>query len=143
MIKEIKDAIASAIHKAYPACRIFDETVTQGIVPGSFLITLIASARAAGIGGKYTYDVTFAVQYFPEEDDRKNDCYAMIDSLDDILEQIGISMPDGSEGAVWRNKAEPSVIDDVLSYQVRYIVETIRPITGEKMAAADISSAIS
>jgi hypothetical protein len=136
MFNGIKKGIAAAIHTWYPDSKIFAETVTQGIKPKTFLITMISPSIKGEMCASRTYDAVFAIQYFPQGPEKKTEIYDVIDTLEDALETITIPAGGNLSTAVMarRIKAESDIVDNVLTYKVRYIARTYIPVADTDMS---------
>lgn len=148
MYNEFAKAITRELHKAFPNTPVRGlEEVKQGIEAPCFLVTLVSPHREKVVGRLYRYNVSYAVQYFPESKATpREECADVLDVLDEILEWITMKYEDGNgekrEKLTYRDDVESVIVDDVLTTTVRYSDMYYRPESGDPMETIETEVAL-
>lgn len=116
MINEIIDGISVAINSEFgDPYEIYTESIEQGLVEPCFSIVCLNPTINQVLGKRYFRTNQFCIHYFPSSDEKRSECYAMIDRLTSALEIITV------DGDLCRGTDMHSeVVDNVLSFFVNY-----------------------
>ena len=129
MINKIIDGISVAISSEFgDHCEIYTESVEQGLVEPCFSILCLNPTIDQVLGKRYFRRNLFCIHYFPNPDEKKSECHAVIERLMDALEIITV------DGGLCRGTDMHSeVVDDVLSFFVNYDMYVYKERTSEPM----------
>ena len=116
MINKIIDGISIAINSEFgDDYEIYTESIEQGLVEPCFSILCLNPTINQVLGKRYFRTNQFCVHYFPSSDEKRFECYTVIDRLMKALEIITV------DGDLCRGTSIHSeVTDGVLSFFVNY-----------------------
>ena len=116
MINKIKDGISVAINSEFgDGYEIYTESIEQGLIEPCFSILCLNPTIKKVLGNRYFKKNRFCIHYFPSSDEKRSECYEVIERLMDALEFITV---DGDQCLGTNLHGE--VVDNVLSFFVDY-----------------------
>lgn len=116
MINKIISGISEALFTEFgETYEIYKEKIEQGLHEPCFFIQCLNPTNEQFLGKRYFRTNQFAVQYFPSSNAPKNECYAVMERLNNCLEIITVD-DEKCRGA----KMEGQVLDDVLTFTLNY-----------------------
>ena len=129
VIKKIIDGICTAINSKFgDDYEIYTESIEQGLKEPCFSVLCLNPTTEQFLGKKYFRTNQFCIHYFPSSEEKKSECYNVIEKLTDILELINV------DGALMRGTDMKSeIIDDVLSFFVNYDMYVYKQTESEPM----------
>lgn len=116
MINKVVSAICTAIYAEFgDSYYIHKEQIKQGLVEPCFFVQSINPQSNRTITDRKRKSYQFMVQYFPSSDTPYNEINAVIERLNDALEEITV------DGCIIRsNGVQATTNDDVLNYEITY-----------------------
>ena len=116
MINKIIDGISVAINSEFgDPYEIYTESIEQGLVEPCFSILCLNPTINQVLGKRYFRRNMFCIHYFPSSDEKRSECYAVIERLMNALEIITV------DGDLCRGTdMHGEVVDNVLSFFVNY-----------------------
>lgn len=81
MMHEIKQFVVDALNELYPQKIIVDESVPQNFVEGTFLVVLGNQDYEKLIGITFKSKVLIDISYWPETQDKRNECITIQQEL--------------------------------------------------------------
>lgn len=116
MINKIIDGISVAINSEFgDPYEIYTESIEQGLVEPCFSILCLNPTINQVLGKRYFRKNMFCIHYFPSSDEKRSECYAVIEKLMNALEIITVDS-DLCRGTDMNGE----VVDNVLSFFVNY-----------------------
>lgn len=116
MINKIIDGISVAINSEFgDSYEIYTESIEQGLVEPCFSILCLNPTINQFLGKRYFRTNQFCIHYFSSSDEKKSECYSVMERLMDVLEIITV---DGDQCRGTEMHGE--VVDNVLSFFVNY-----------------------
>ena len=116
MINKIKDGISVAINSEFgDSYEIYTESIEQGLIEPCFSVLCLNPTINKVLGNRYFRKNRFCIHYFPSSDEKRSECYEVIERLMDALEFITV---DGDQCLGTNLHCE--VVDNVLSFFVDY-----------------------
>lgn len=129
MINKIIDGISVAINSEFgDHCEIHTESIEQGLIEPCFSILCLNPTINQVLGKRYFRRNQFCVHYFPSSDEKRSECFTVLERLMDALEIITV---DGDQCRGTDMHGE--VVDNVLSFFVNYDMYVYKETTAEPM----------
>lgn len=118
MINSVICGISAALDAEFGSgYEVYMEEVKQEHKKSCFLISCVSSAKSLFAGKRYSRQNMFCIQYFPETENIRQECYAVIERLYECLECIFLS---NEEKSVRGTQMKGEIIDNVLKFSVNY-----------------------
>lgn len=118
MITEIIEAISVALNSEFgDDYEIHMEEIRQGLTEPCFFITCLNPSLKPLAGNRYQCTNQFCINYFPESEEKQQECNAVGERMIWCLEYI---TKDGDSKPIRGTKMNYEVIDGVLSFFVNY-----------------------
>jgi hypothetical protein len=118
MINSIIEAISVALNTEFgDRYDIHRERLEQGLEEPCFFIFCIHSTNQQFFGTRYLKTNQFCIQYFPESEEKRQECYAIAERMGQCLEHI---LVDGEDKPIRGTKMKHEVVDDILHFFVNY-----------------------
>ena len=118
MITEIIEAISVALNSEFgDDYEIHMEEIRQGLTEPCFFITCLNPSLKPLAGNRYHCTNQFCINYFPESEEKQQECNAVGERMIWCLEYI---TKDGDSKPIRGTKMNYEVIDGVLSFFVNY-----------------------
>lgn len=118
MITEIIEAISVALNSEFgDDYEIHMEEIRQGLTEPCFFITCLNPSLKPLAGNRYQCTNQFCINYFPESEEKQQECNAVGERMIWCLEYI---TKDGDSKPIRGTKMIYEVIDGVLSFFVNY-----------------------
>lgn len=116
MTNEIIYGISHAIDQEFgEAYTIYTETVEQGLEAPCFFIVCTSPISERYMGKRYKNQYAFCIQYFTESENRKLECNAITERLQDCLEYINV---DGT--LFYGSNMQSQYTEGILTFYVNY-----------------------
>lgn len=115
MINSITDGIIAALKQAYPTHEVYTESVEQGLNPPCFFVRPVSPEVKHFMGKRYYRQHLFAVHFFPESENSREEINEVIEQLFQHLEQITVD-----EEPMRGTNMRTEISDDVLIFFVNY-----------------------
>lgn len=127
MINKIIDGISVAINSEFgDPYEIYTESIEQGLIEPCFSILCLNPTINQVLGKRYFRKNQFCIHYFPNSDEKRSECHAVIERLMGALEIITV------DGDLCRGTdMHGEVVDNVLSFFVNYDVYVYKEQTAE------------
>ena len=118
MIAEIIEAISVALNSEFgDDYEIHTEEIRQGLTEPCFFITCLNPSLKPLAGNRYQCTNQFCINYFPESEEKQQECNAVGERMIWCLEYI---TKDGDSKPIRGTKMNYEVIDGVLNFFVNY-----------------------
>lgn len=118
MITEIIEAISVALNSEFgDDYEIHMEEIRQGLTGPCFFITCLNPSLKPLAGNRYQCTNQFCINYFPESEEKQQECNAVGEGMVWCLEYI---TKDGDSKPIRGTKMNYEVIDGVLNFFVNY-----------------------
>lgn len=118
MITEIIEAISVALNSEFgDDYEIHMEEIRQGLTGPCFFITCLNPSLKPLAGNRYQCTNQFCINYFPESEEKQQECNAVGERMVWCLEYI---TKDGDSKPIRGTKMNYEVIDGVLNFFVNY-----------------------
>lgn len=118
MITEIIEAISVALNSEFgDDYEIHMEEIRQGLTEPCFFITCLNPSLKPHAGNRYQCTNQFCINYFPESEEKQQECNAVGERMIWCLEYI---TKDGDSKPIRGTKMNYEVIDGVLNFFVNY-----------------------
>ena len=118
MITEIIEAISVALNSEFgDDYEIHMEEIRQGLTAPCFFITCLNPSLKPLAGNRYQCTNQFCINYFPESEEKQQECNAVGERMVWCLEYI---TKDGDSKPIRGTKMNYEVIDGVLNFFVNY-----------------------
>ena len=116
MIQKIIDGISVAINSCFgEGYEIYTESIEQGLQEPCFSIICLNPSIEQFLGKRYFRTNQFCIHFFPGSDEKRSECYSVLEQLMDCLEIITVD-GDPCRGS----KMTGEVVDDMLHFFVNY-----------------------
>lgn len=116
MIDTIIDGILAVLSSEYANCKLYTESVEQGMVEPCFSILCLSPEREKQNTLRFRDDLQFVIRYFPVTDEPYSECMRVSENLMDVLELIELSDKTHIRGDNMRSV----VVDKVLQFMITY-----------------------
>lgn len=139
MINKIIDGISIAINSEFgDSYEIYTESVEQGLKEPCFSILCMNPKIEQFFGKRYFRTNQFCIHYFPESDEPRSECNAVMERLFGCLETITV------DGDLCRGtEIHTEFVDDVLSFFVNYDMFVYKEtISEEAMESMDFNTGV-
>ncbi|MBG9788571.1 phage tail terminator family protein [Brevibacillus laterosporus] len=118
-INDVRNAVMSAIKKAYPTARVYGERLPQGFKEPCFFVLMLEGSQDKEVDRRYKRFHPFDIHYFTSSNSER---YEVAEKLTDILGLIEM------QGKPIRGtKMRHTIVDDVLHFFVDYNFYVVRP----------------
>lgn len=118
MITEIIEAISVTLNSEFgDDYEIHTEEIKQGLTEPCFFITCLNPSLKPLAGNRYQCTNQFCINYFPESEEKQQECNAVGERMIWCLEYI---TKDGDSKPIRGTKMNYEVIDGVLNFFVNY-----------------------
>ena len=118
MINSLIYGISAALDAEFGSSyRIYMEEIKQDLEEPCFFISCINPSKKLFVGKRYSRRNLFCIQYFPETENVRQECNAVMERLYNCLEYI--FLPNG-EKPVRGTQMNGEIIENVLSFFVNY-----------------------
>lgn len=116
MINKIIDGISVAINSEFgDTYEIYTESIEQGLIEPCFSILCLNPKIDQFLGKRYFRNNQFCIHYFPNSNEKRSECHAVIERLIGALEIITV------DGDLCRGtNMHGEVVNNVLSFFVNY-----------------------
>ena len=116
MINKIIDGISVAIDSEFgDPYEIYTESIEQGFTEPCFSILCLNPTLEQFLGRRYFRTNQFCIHYFPSSDEKRSECFAVMERLVKALEVITV---DGD--LIRGTRMNGEIVDDVLNFFVNY-----------------------
>jgi hypothetical protein len=89
MINNIITGISMALNSEFgDTCKVYPEAVKQGMPPPCFFINVLNPSSTRIHGNRFFRKQLFCIQFFPETDQPREECYQVAEQLYGCLEYI-------------------------------------------------------
>lgn len=120
MINKITDSICEAIYKEFgDEYEIYTEEVEQGLKEPCFSIICINSTHELFKRSRYFKQHQFCVHYFPSTEEKRTECFNVLDRLYNCLEYIEIK-EEAEKSKVRGSDMNGEYSDSILNFFVNY-----------------------
>lgn len=138
MINKLVSAISTAIYNAFGEdYEIYKESIEQGLNEPCFFIQSVAPSSSKEIKNRKRKSYLFLIQYFPKDAEAYAEINNVIDSLDDVLDEIT------ADGEIYRcSESSAETVDKVLNYQITYDFFMLNEETAELMDDFEYENAV-
>nr|WP_313506874.1 hypothetical protein [Brevibacillus laterosporus] len=118
-INDVRNAVMSAIKKAYPTAKVYGERLPQGFKEPCFFVLMLEGSQDKELDRRYKRFHPFDIHYFTSSNSER---YEVAEKLTDILGLIEM------QGKPIRGtKMRHTIVDDVLHFFVDYNFYVLRP----------------
>ncbi|MCZ0853048.1 hypothetical protein O0547_26145 [Brevibacillus laterosporus] len=118
-INDVRNAVMSAIKKAYPTAKVYGERLPQGFKEPCFFVLMLEGSQDKELDRRYKRFHPFDIHYFASSNSER---YEVAEKLTDILGLIEM------QGKPIRGtKMRHTIVDDVLHFFVDYNFHVVRP----------------
>ena len=140
MVNDIVNGISKAIYDEYGAgCKIYTESIEQGLSNPCFFIAVLDSDQARIIGNRYQKNIAVDVHYFPGTKAKNKEMRRVEEALYSILERI--TLPNGDMLNGFQLHSEP--VKEVLHFFVTYKpIVKYQQEAEENMAAVEVGAKV-
>ncbi|PYI57024.1 phage tail terminator family protein [Paenibacillus flagellatus] len=118
-INDVRNGVVGALADAFPASKIHDEEIRQGLRLRDFFVKLLTADQTREVGRRYMRTHSFDVHFFA---DTYEECHAVASTLYDIMEYITVA-----GGKVRGTRMNHEIVEDVLHFYVDYDFHIMRP----------------
>lgn len=118
MINSIIEAIGIALNAEFgDRYEIHREAMEQGLEEPCFFIFCIHPTNQQFLGTRYLRTNQFCIQYFPESQEKRQECYTVAERMWQCLEYVVIRDEDKP---IRGTRMKYEVVDDILHFFVNY-----------------------
>ncbi|MED1790336.1 hypothetical protein P4V47_23205 [Brevibacillus laterosporus] len=118
-INDVRNAVMSAIKKAYPTAKVYGERLPQGFKEPCFFVLMLEGSQDKELDRRYKRFHPFDIHYFTSSNSER---YEVAERLIEVLELIDL------KGKPIRGiKMRHTIVDDVLHFFVDYNFHVVRP----------------
>lgn len=116
MICSIIEGICSSIQTEFGSeYEVYTENTEQGLTKPCFLVSCFKQTNSLFMDKRYFRSNIFCIQYFPQSNAQKGECYKVLERLFDCLEYLDIA------GSLTRGtKMQGELVDHVLNFFVNF-----------------------
>ncbi|AYB38529.1 hypothetical protein D5F52_09800 [Brevibacillus laterosporus] len=118
-INDVRNAVMSAIKKAYPTAKVYGDRLPQGFKEPCFFVLMLESSQDKELNRRYKRFQPFDIHYFASSNSER---YEVAEKLTDIL---GLVEMQGKP--IRGTKMRHTIVDDVLHFLVDYNFHVVRP----------------
>lgn len=140
MVNKIIDGISNKIYELFgEKYSIYSESIEQGFKEPCFFICLLKPTSKSKLKNRSYREYNFDIHYFPSKSNSKNE--EMLNVGETLIEELEYITVDG--GLIRGSKISYEIIDDVLHFNIKYSLFTIREdAIDEKMGALSINQTV-
>ncbi|MBG9788535.1 phage tail terminator family protein [Brevibacillus laterosporus] len=118
-INDVRNAVMSAIKKAYPIAKVYGEQLPQGFKEPCFFVLMLESSQDKELDRRYKRFHPFDIHYFASSNSGR---YEVAERLVEVLELIDLNGK-----PIRGTKMRHTIVDDVLHFFVDYNFHVVRP----------------